>query len=259
MLDGFGLSAITVGPEWIALIGVAAFAGGFIRGFVGFGGAVLLILAVSAVIGPREAVAIAALSGLPPMLQLLPAAVREADRSFAVPYGLAAFIGAPLGTWMLVSIDPDLMKIAIALFVLAMVLLLQRSAGIHIGTNRLAFATAGMVAGWIQGIAGVAGPPTVAIALSRGGTVQQQRANVIGAITPLNFCALGPLWWYGLFTREVVLLGLLLIPLYSLGTWLGQRHFSEQGQHYYRKAALAALSGIGLLTLAVGVRDYLMA
>ena len=256
MLEGFDLA---VGPEWIALIGAAAFAGGFIRGFVGFGGAVLLILAVSAVIGPREAVAIAALSGLPPMLQLLPAAVREADRSFAVPYGLASFIGAPLGTWMLVSIDPDMMKIAIAVFVLAMVLVLQRSSGLRIGSNRLAFAGAGAVAGWIQGIAGVAGPPTVAIALARGGTVQQQRANVIGAITPLNFCALPPLWWYGLFTREVVLLALLLIPLYSLGTWLGQRYFSEQGQRFYRKAALAALSAIGLLTLAIGVRDYVTA
>ena len=87
-----------------AVIGVAAFAGGFIRGFVGFGGAVMLILAVSAVIGPREAVAIAALSGLPPMLQLLPAAIRGAERPFVVPFGLASCLGAPLGTWMLVSI-----------------------------------------------------------------------------------------------------------------------------------------------------------
>ena len=120
-----------------ALIGAAAFAGGFIRGFVGFGGAVLLILAMSAIIGPREAVAIAALAGLPPMLQLLPAAIRSGERSFAIPFGLASFIGAPLGTWMLVSIAPEVMKIAIAVFVLFTVAVLGRGGGISIGIEPL--------------------------------------------------------------------------------------------------------------------------
>ncbi len=240
-----------------ALIGAAAFAGGFIRGFVGFGGAVLLILAMSAIIGPREAVAIAALAGLPPMLQLLPAAIRSGERSFAIPFGLASFIGAPLGTWMLVSIAPEVMKIAIAVFVLFTVAVLGRGGGISIGTNRWVLASAGVVAGWIQGIAGVGGPPTVAITLGRGGEAAQQRANVIAAVTALNFCTLVPLWWHGLFTREVVILSLLFVPLYSGGTWLGQRYFTEQGQRYYRKAALAALAVISVLTLVKGSADYL--
>ncbi len=254
MLDGFSLP---IGPEWLVLIGVAAFAGGFIRGFVGFGGAVMLILAVSAVIGPREAVAIAALSGLPPMLQLLPAAIRGAERPFVVPFGLASFIGAPLGTWMLVSIAPEVMKIAIAVFVLAMVTLLGRGARLSFGNSTWVFACAGAVTGWIQGLAGIGGPPSVALALSRGGEAAQQRANVIGAVTALNFCTLAPLWWHGLFMREVIVLGLLFVPLYSGGTWLGQRYFTEQGQRHYRKAALGALAAIGLLTLAKAVWDYL--
>jgi uncharacterized membrane protein YfcA len=217
----------------------------------------MLILAVSAFIGPREAVAIAALSGLPPMLQLLPAAIRSAERPFVVPFGLATFIGAPLGTWMLVSIEPELMKIAIALFVLAMVGLLARGIRLSFGDGPLGYAGAGAITGWIQGIAGVGGPPSVALALARGGEPAQQRANVIGAVTALNFCTLVPLWWHGLFTREVIVMGLLFIPLYSAGTWLGQRYFSEQGQRHYRKAALLALAGIGVLTLAKALWDYL--
>jgi len=253
MFEGLTLP---IGPEWLALIGAAAFAGGFIRGFVGFGGAVMLILAVSAVIGPREAVAIAALSGLPPMLQLLPTAVRHAERGFAVPFGLASFIGAPLGTLTLISLAPEVMKIAIAVFVLAMVLLLQSGRHVDLGHSRPRFVAAGMAAGWIQGVSGVAGPPTVALVLGRGGETAQQRANVIGAVTALNFCSLVPLWWYGLFTAEVIALGLLFVPLYSGGTWLGQRYFSEQGQRYYRRAALGALTGIGVLTLAKALWDY---
>jgi uncharacterized protein len=254
MLEGLHLP---IGLEWLSVIGAAAFAGGFIRGFVGFGGAVMLILAVSAIIGPREAVAIAALSGLPPMLQLLPAAIRGAERPFVIPFGLATFIGAPIGTWMLMSIAPELMKIAIALFVLAMVALLARGSRLSFGASPMAYAGAGAVTGWVQGIAGVGGPPSVALALSRGGAAAQQRANVIGAVTALNFCTLIPLWWHGLFTREVVILGLLFVPLYSGGTWLGQRYFSEQGQRYYRRAALLALTTIGALTLAAAVRNYL--
>ncbi|MCA8929259.1 MAG: sulfite exporter TauE/SafE family protein [Alphaproteobacteria bacterium] len=253
MLEGVSLP---IGPEWIAVCGAAAFAGGFIRGFVGFGGAVMLILAVSAVIGPREAVAIAALSGLPPMLQLLPAAIRTAERGFAVPFGLASFLGAPLGTLTLVSVAPGVMKIGIAVFVLAMVLLLRSGRSIPLGDSRARIIAAGIGAGWIQGVAGVAGPPTVALVLGRGGEPAQQRANVIGAVTAMNFCSLGPLWWYGLFTREVIVLALLFVPLYSVGTWLGQRYFTEKGQRLYRQAALAALTGIGLLTLAKALADY---
>ena len=96
-----------------ALLSVAAvFVAGFVRGFVGFGAAMIVIMALSIVLGPRSAVAVASLAGVVTTLQLLPVTVRMADRPFVVPFGIASFVAAPVGTLVLVTIDPALMKMA---------------------------------------------------------------------------------------------------------------------------------------------------
>jgi uncharacterized protein len=253
-LDAF---AVAVSEPTFGLIAAAAFIGGFLRGFIGFGGALVLVLVLAAVQGPTLAVPVTALAGLPVMFQLLPTAIRLSERAMVIPFGLASFLGAPLGAWVLVTLNPALMKIAVALFVIIMVVMLYRGWRISGGMTRVHLAIAGVLAGFIQGSSSVGGPPAVAVALSHPGTPQQQRANTIGAVTALNLCSLVPLWWHGLFTQQVVVLGLLLVPTYSAATWLGQRFFSERGQRYYTKSALIALAAIGLVTLAFAVSDYL--
>ena len=60
-----------------------------------------------------------------------------------------------------------------------------------------------------------------------------------------------------MFTTEVVIFSALVLPLYVSGTWLGQRFFSQQGQHIYRAAALWVLAITGGATLVIAVFDYL--
>lgn len=226
------------------------------RGFVGFGGALVSILVVSLLIGPRAAVAIAAVAGIPAMFQLLPAAIKHSERKFVVPFGLATLVGAPLGTLVLVSVDQALMKMAIAGFVLVMVAMIWRGWSLSAG-GVTGIATAGVLSGFIQGSAGVGGPPAVTVALARPGTAVQQRANTIGAVSGLNLCSMVPLWYFGLFTPQVILFACVMTPVYSAGTWLGTRYFATGGQRYFRNAALALLAAIGVVTLAIAARDYL--
>lgn len=240
----------------LAAVGVAVILAGFIRGFVGFGAALIIVMVLSVVIGPQAAVPIACLSGLPSMAQLLPNAFRHAERAFVVPFGLATFAAAPLGTWLLVSIEPAFMKIAISVFVLAMVAMLHRGWQLTRATP-ITLAGAGAAAGFIQGASSAGGPPAVAVALSRPGTAQQQRANVIGAVSALNICALAPFWYYGLFTRDVLVLSLVIVPLYTGSTWFGARFFTQRGQRYFRNAALLTLALVGIVTLALALQDYL--
>lgn len=255
MLNSFELF-LGPNPLWklLALTLAVAF-GGFMRGFVGFGGALVIVPVLSVVVGPLAAVPIASLSGLPAVFQLLPSAVRHSERRFAVPVAGATLVGAPLGTWVLVSVDPEVMKIGIALLVLLMVGLLYRGwqlKGTHLGV----LTGAGMLSGVVQGTAGIGGPPAVAAALSRAGSAQQQRANVLAALTAITLSTPLPLWWLGLFTREVLIASLAIIPVYSTFTWLGARYFSERGARHYRNAALLTLAMVGAFTLIVAVRGY---
>lgn len=244
------------GPE-IAFVAGAMLVAGFIRGFVGFGASLIIVMVLSMVLGPLAAVPIASLSGLPAMVQLLPTAIRSSERSFVVPFGIATFAAAPLGTLVLVSVDASLMKIAISVFVLAMVAMLHLDWRPTRAPGPAAFVAVGVASGLVQGSAGVGGPPAVAVALSRPGTPQQQRANVIGAVAALSICALGPIWYHGLITRQVIVASLILFPLYVGSTWIGARFFTRRGHRHFRNGALVILASIGFATLAVAIRDYL--
>jgi len=255
------LSTITEtlsGAELALVLGAVAMAG-FIRGFLGFGSALIIIMVVSAVLGPREAVPIAGLAGLPVMLYLLPDAYRHAERAFVGPCVLAILIAAPIGTFVLVSLDPAIMKIAISSFVLFMAALMQRGWRWPGGTGRSLLFGVGAIAGLAQGAAGVGGPPLVALSLSRPGPPERQRANVIGTISALMICSLPVMGMHGLFTDRVIAVGALLVPLYVVTAWLGTRYFAGPGQERYQSAALMALIAIGVVTLALAVRSYVAA
>ena len=235
------------------------FIGGVVRGFVGFGGALVIVLVASVVMGPASAVAIAALSGVPSTIQLLPSAIRHAEQRYAVPFSAAAFISAPLGTFVLVAADEDGMKVAISIFVLVAVALMWSGWRPRLGTSGGVSFAVGCGAGLVQGATGVGGPLAVTVALARGGAAERQRGNVIGTVTALALCAMLPMAWHGLFTAKVVVLSGCGVPAYLLGTTLGARWFRAGHQAYFRLAALCTLAVTGLFTLLVSVHGLMRA
>ena len=244
-------------PHAAVIIFAAVAIAGFMRGFLGFGGAVVIIMALNVLLGAHYAVPVACLAGLPATVQLLPSAISHSDRGFVVPFAVASLLAIPVGTVVLVKLDPALMKVVVSALVLAVVALLACGWRAATRPTTSAIVGAGVGAGLIQGVAGVGGPPTVAMSLAQPGGAETQRANVIGAITALSVGPVVPLWYFGLFTEEVVLLSLAVIPLYMLSTLIGARTFSGSGREHYRNGALVALGLMGAATLIVSIRDYL--
>lgn len=242
----------------LVVIFSAVFVAGFLRGFLGFGGSLLIVLVVNATVGPHMAVPLACLAGLPAMIQLLPDAIRHSDRSFVLPFGVMSLLFVPIGTWMLFTIDVSLMKVMISLIVLAMVLCLYRDWKAVSLANPGAIGLVGAAAGLVQGMAGAGGPLAVALALAFPGSAENQRGNVIGALTFLASAPVISLWFYGLITREVVFMSFVAIPLYSVGTLIGQRYFSSRGHLHYRNAALGALTLASLISIVAATRGYVV-
>ena len=242
----------------LALILTTVLVAGFIRGFLGFGGALIIIMVVNVVVGPQFAVPLACLAGLPPTVQLLPAAIRQSDRSFALPFGILSLMMVPIGTLALVKVDQAVMKIVVSCVVLIMVLLLYQGWSFRTKASLGFVMGAGGITGLIQGATGVAGPLVVAFSMAMPGDTAKQRANVIGAVTFLSVFPAIPLWYHGLFTIEVFLMSLLITPVYMLTTWIGVRFFAGQGHQIYRIGTLVALTLISLITLGVALRDYLV-
>ncbi|MFV0295572.1 MAG: sulfite exporter TauE/SafE family protein [Hyphomicrobiaceae bacterium] len=254
MTDGWQqVIADVVFSRGFAVIAAAVLLAGFLRGFIGFGAALVSMPVISLVLGPTTAVAIVTIMGLPSTLQLLPDAIRHGEPPIVVPMMLGVFAATPIGTMVLVSVDPGLMKIVISTIVVAMVAFLSAGWRLQSRVRASILLLAGIIGGLVQGTAGMGGPPVVAVALAREGTPEQQRGNVLAVMTAISFSSVPPLLYFGLFTTQAMVCGIVLFPLYAGATWFGSRYFARNGKSHYRKAALAMLAIIGLTTLALAI------
>ncbi len=230
------------------MIAMAVFGAGFLRGFLGFGAALVTVPIISIVLGPRLAVPIVSVMALPSTLQLLPDAIRHSERRIVLPISAAIFFAAPFGTWVLATVDPGLMKITISVLVIVMVLFLLAGWELKKDVRLEMLLVAGSLGGLVQGASGMGGPPAVAVALSRLGPPESQRGNVLAVMTAITLSSWPPLYYFGLLVVEALWTGIILFPLYSLATWVGGRYFTHQGRSHFRPAALVVLAVIGIGT-----------
>ena len=249
LLAWFGLEQVDLWTERNLFVLGVVLVGGVLRGFVGFGAALVIIPIVSLLYSPQEAVALHAVIEIPALFRLVPVAMRHADGKLVWPLIAGLTLLMPVGTLFLAYIDPEIMKLVISLVVLAMVALVAsnwRYKG-HIGTT-VASVTGG-VGGFIQGAAGMGGPPVVAILLSRPDSPDVVRGNILATMASLHVVSPVVYASYGFFTKEIILLGIVLSPLFLLAISLGAIHYDKGGRSYYRRAALTVLTCVALFSL----------
>lgn len=240
-------------PRYWAVAGAAALAG-LVRGFSGFGGAMLFMPIASLVYEPKLAAILLFIADDIAALAMLPDAMRRCVWREVLPLGAAAVLAVPFGVALLVVADADVMRWVICCVILLAVGLMA------VGwryTGRLGLPATlgtGALAGLSGGAAALPGPPVVLLWLGGQGNAATVRANLI-VFFGFTATATGiAYWWGGLFTQQSLLMSLPLIPAYLLPLSLGSRLFARASEQQFRRAALAlcafaALSGLPLWRL----------
>lgn len=239
-------------PALALLIATAAVAG-LVRGFSGFGAAMVFVPVAAAVLGPPAAIVLLLLIDGVAALPLLPRAVRLAVWREVGPLAVASWITAPLGVALLAVLDPTGLRWAICLGVLAVVVVLaggwrwrgRPSVRLSLGV--------GAVSGLTGGTTGLAGPPVVLFWLSGAREAAVVRANIIIFLAALDTALAVNLALRGLITAERLVTGAVLIPVFGAALWLGAHAFRGADDRLYRRVALglctaAALVGLPLWT-----------
>jgi uncharacterized membrane protein YfcA len=103
---------------------VVACIAGMVRGFAGFGAAMLMTPIFSALYGPAVGIALCLLLEIAVALPLVPGVVRLVDWRRIGLLLVAAAIAVPLGTHTLIRIEPEPMRWAISAIILGAVTLL---------------------------------------------------------------------------------------------------------------------------------------
>ena len=234
--------------ELFAALGVAA-AAGLMRGFAGVGSGMLMAPVFAILFGPVQTVAIIVLMEIVVTGQLLPGVRREIDWKLIAPMGVAAALLMPVGSWLLVSLDPDLIARGIALVVVAFSVVLMTGWRYEGGKKLWATLGVGAVSGVLMASTSLGNPPVMAYLLSGRDAAATNRANFTGyfAVTLVALIAL--MAATGLIDVDALVTAAILLPVFMAGAWAGSRLFRRSSEALYRRVALGILFCVGLYGL----------
>lgn len=222
---------------------------GMVRGFAGFGAAMLMTPVFSALYGPETGVALCLLLEIAVALPLLPRAAAHVDWRRIGLLLAAAVVGAPLGNFVLTMVAPGPMRWAISAIVLSAVAML--ASGWRFGGQPRPATTlvAGGVSGFLNGLSGMAGPPIAFYYLAGSDAAVKVRANLttyfvfVDAVAVLVFFARDLVGWH------TAVQGLFLAPAVMAGGLLGERLFPLASEVFYRRLALFLLVAVAIGSL----------
>ncbi len=231
------------------LVAGTAFFAGLMRGFSGFGAALTIAPVLALAVGPRTAIPAILIVMLVTSIQLVPRAWNSADWKTVIPLSVGGAIGIPIGAWLLVVVDQELIRRSISATVTFFAILMLIGWRYR-GSVKPAFsAIAGGLGGFISGAAAAGGPAVIMFLLAGPESAARNRAAIILYFLFTQGVALVVYWFGGLMTAKTLWVALPMLPTLILGTWVGEKCFGKASDQLYRRIALAFLLVIGLSTL----------
>lgn len=225
---------------------------GVVRGFSGFGAAMIMVPALSVFYGPAVAIPIMILVDAVAAAPLLPPAMRRCRWREVLPILAGSAMLMPVGVYVLLVVEQDVLATAIALIVLALVAILAtgwRYRGVPSTATTLA---TGGLSGFMSGSTGLGGPPVILFWIAGQSKAPALRANVIALFGLNTVVSISVFTINGLFTAEVIRLSLLFIPIYGLALLGGARLFKFASEQAFRTIALTLVAVVAAASL-IGV------
>mgnify|MGYP001792952656 CR=1 FL=1 len=239
--------AISV-PELFILVG-AVVVSGLVRGFSGFGTAMVFLPVAGRVVDPFSAILILVVMDLFGPIPLLPRALRDGEmREVGWLFGAMA-VSLPFGLWLLSIVEPEVFRWAVSLTIFGLLACLIGGLRHSLPFTPPTLLGAGVVSGVLGGLAGLAGPPIVLLYLASQRATEVIRANTLVFLVGVDIALLVVLAAFGRFELSMALIGLILFPPYALAGLVGQRLFDPSRARLYRNVAysvvgVAALQGL---------------
>jgi uncharacterized membrane protein YfcA len=239
---------------WLAA-GVAALAGAA-RGFSGFGSSLIYIPLISMLYGPKAAAAsvilIDVFTGVPYGIRAFP----QSEWRDVVPLTGMALLTLPLGTYLLLAVDPVWLRWFICFFVLFAVPILASGWRYH-GKPKLPITLGvGVVAGIASGVAQIAGPPVALYWLGGALKAAIARANMFVFFAVLGVASCVTYFVEGLYTKDILALVVLLgIPFTALFLF-GVLSFHRASEEIYRRICYGVIAFAGIVSLPLFDRFF---
>lgn len=237
-------------PEilWLVLTILIA---GLVRGFSGFGTALIYVPVASLFMPPAQVIFALMIFDAPGQSPLLRDAFKNANMREVLKLTAGAAIGVPLGVWLLTQIDPYIFRWLVSIMVVFMIIAIATGWRYKGEVGKYMPVGIGTSSGFLGGFLGIGGPPIILFYLGGQNDARRIRANIIlfflfgGVFIALNFAYQGLMTWAGFIT------GLSLIPPYFIAILIGARLFKKFGDAHFRLVAIIIISLAALVGLPI--------
>ena len=235
--------------EILAFATIVSLISGVVRGFTGFGGPAIMVLALTQFYSPASVLALVLLVDYVANFQLAIGSIRRTQWRLAAPLTAASLVTVPVGIYLLQMIDPVMMKRSIALVtglcVCAMFWKFRYRRDAHI----LLSIAVGLIGGIIVGATMIALPIMIFI-FACPSNAEQARAN---AITWGLFGGAGMIVVFAL--QDLIKIdhlwqAALITVFYMGGAFIGTRAFKKASETMFRRVVLFSLLGLSIIGVA---------
>lgn len=234
-----------------AVIAAAAVAG-VVRGFSGFGTAMIVAPVAAAAYSPQVAVIVILIIETLPMLPLVIPAIKRVSLAEIGPVVAGYALLLPAGIYFLTAGDPTALRWFMSIVILIVVALLWRGwqyKGPRTAPVRIA---TGGLSGFLGGATSLSGPPVILYWMALRTGAGNVRSNLLVYLTVVEVFSLAGFYVAGILTWPSVALGLACSLPFLAGLLLGARLFGLSSETTYRHVALtivliAALASLPLL------------
>lgn len=242
----FDQAIATPGIFWLA--GVLLIAG-LVRGFSGFGSALIFVPVAGFYLPPAQVIGIITLMGIPSAMALLPTAWGPSDKSQVSILAGMSMVFVPIGIYLMVQLDGETVRWIVA--AVATVTLIALISGWRYSRELEApgLAAVGSAAGIVGGMTGMAGPVVILFYLAGTRGVEMVRANTILFMAATDLIVAVNLVFRGLVGAQTLVLAMVLSVPYITTTLIGQALFKP---HFAKAYRVLAYSVIGV-AIVVGL------
>ncbi|WP_456386827.1 sulfite exporter TauE/SafE family protein [Profundibacter sp.] len=230
---------------------LAAFVAGSVRGFSGFGTAMVYLPVAGQFLSPFEALTTLMIMDLIGPLPNIPRAYKTGHKADVLRLSMGALIAIPLGVMVLGMIAPEVFRYGVSIISITLLALLIGGFRYQGPLRpRMVFGT-GAIGGFLAGSVGLPGPPVIMLYMASPHPAAVIRANIMLYLLLNDLMMIAVLHLNGYLVASAVTTGALLALPYLAGNVLGGLLFRPGYERTYRAVAysiiaVSALNGLPL-------------
>jgi uncharacterized membrane protein YfcA len=179
--------------------------------------------------------------------------IRNLNLKRILPMTVSSLLGIPLGTWIIIFIEPSILKIliggVIVLFAVPMIIGFTRA----FEKETVASSISGFLSGILVSSTSLGGPPVVLFMHNQRWLKEDIYNSQAAYFLIINICALAALYISGLVDTQVIIFSTSLTPALLVGMFLGIVAFRRINQRSFRYLSLAIVICAGILGIISGL------